>query len=113
MGLYDIEFLLYLIYYGILFLVIFPLSKHFNYYTKYSFIISLSSRYLIIILKFITYLGVSMLFDRRPKLRREDFYNREKELQLLSRGIDAGEGLIIVYGIGRIGKTSFTYVDSL
>jgi len=51
-----------------------------------------------------------VLFDRRPKFRKEDLYNRESELQLLSKGIEAGEGLIVVYGVRRIGKTSLVYV---
>ena len=51
-----------------------------------------------------------MLFDRKPKFRREDFYDRKRELQLLSKGIEAGEGLIVVYGVRRIGKTSLVYV---
>jgi len=51
-----------------------------------------------------------LLFSRKPKLRREDFYDREDELRLLSKGIEAGEGLIVVYGVRRIGKTSLVYV---
>jgi len=51
-----------------------------------------------------------MLFDRKPKFRKEDLYDRERELQLLSKGIEAGEGLIVVYGVRRIGKTSLVYV---
>ncbi len=51
-----------------------------------------------------------MLFDRKPKVRREDFYDREEELKLFLRGLEVGEGLIVVYGVRRIGKTSFVYV---
>jgi len=51
-----------------------------------------------------------MLFDRRPKTRREDFYDREGELKLFFKGIEAGEGLIVVYGVRRTGKTSLVYV---
>ena len=51
-----------------------------------------------------------MLFSRRPKFRKEDFYDREDELRAFSKGIEVGEGLIIVYGIRRIGKTSFVQV---
>ncbi len=47
-----------------------------------------------------------MLFDRRPKLSRNDFYDREEELRLLVRGVESGEGLIVVYGLRRLGKTS-------
>ena len=51
-----------------------------------------------------------MLFDRRPKIRGEDFYDRREELQLFFKGVEAGEGLIIVYGVRRAGKTSLVYV---
>ena len=51
-----------------------------------------------------------MLFSREPKTRIGEFYDREKELEMFFKGIDAGEGLIVVYGVRRIGKTSFVYV---
>ena len=51
-----------------------------------------------------------MLFSRRPKFRKDDFFNREEELRLLVRGIEVGEGLIVVYGVRRIGKTSLVWV---
>ncbi len=51
------------------------------------------------------------LFDIRPKERREDFYDREEELRSLMEGIELGEGLIIVYGIRRVGKSSLARVS--
>jgi len=51
-----------------------------------------------------------MLFDPRPKSRRKDLYDRDRELGLLLRGLRAGEGLIVVYGLRRIGKTSLVRV---
>lgn len=51
-----------------------------------------------------------MLFSRGPKLRKKDFYNRERELRLFLNGIEAGEGLIVIYGVRRIGKTSLVHV---
>ena len=54
-----------------------------------------------------------MLFDRKPKFRRKDLYDREMELQLHSKGIEASEGSIVVYGVRGIGKTSLVYFRSL
>lgn len=51
-----------------------------------------------------------MLFSRRAKWRREDFYDRVKELELLLKALDVGEGLIVVHGVRRVGKTSLVYV---
>ncbi len=45
-----------------------------------------------------------MLFDERPKERREDLYNREVEIEKIKESI--GRPLILVTGIRRIGKTS-------
>ncbi len=45
-----------------------------------------------------------MLFDERPKEKREDLYDREKELEEIKKNI--GRPLIILTGIRRIGKTS-------
>ncbi len=45
-----------------------------------------------------------MLFDERPKERREDLYDRERELEDLKKNI--GRPLIVLTGIRRIGKTS-------
>jgi len=51
-----------------------------------------------------------LLFSRRAKWRREDFYDRERELELFLKALNAGEGLIVVYGVRRVGKTSLAYV---
>ncbi len=51
-----------------------------------------------------------MLFDVRPKETREDFYDRERELEELSNAVELNEQLIIVYGIRRIGKSSLVRV---
>ena len=48
--------------------------------------------------------GRTMLFDERPKERREDLYDRERELEEIKGNI--GRPLIILTGIRRIGKTS-------
>ena len=45
-----------------------------------------------------------MLFDERPKYRREDLYDREREVEEIKRSI--GNPLILITGIRRIGKTS-------
>ena len=54
-----------------------------------------------------------MLFDRKPKTRREDFYNRERELELFIRGIEVGESLIVVYGVRRVGKNQLSVCRAL
>jgi len=51
-----------------------------------------------------------VLFDRIPKYKIEEFYAREEELQLLFKGLEVGEGLIVVYGVRRVGKTSLVQV---
>ena len=47
-----------------------------------------------------------MLFDERPKHRREDLYDREEELEEIKEGVAEGRPLILITGIRRIGKTS-------
>ena len=51
-----------------------------------------------------------MLFDLKPKTRREDLFNREKELEILLHAIKLKEPLIIVYGLRRMGKSSLVKV---
>ncbi len=51
-----------------------------------------------------------MLFDIAPKEKREDLYNREKELREFHDALKLGERLIVVYGIRRIGKSSLVKV---
>ena len=48
-----------------------------------------------------------MLFDIRPKKRKEDLFGREKELEELMSSV---EPIVLVYGIRRIGKTSLLNV---
>ncbi len=50
-----------------------------------------------------------MLFDPRPKSRREDLYDREKELEAFNKALKVSP-LIVVSGIRRLGKTSLVLV---
>jgi len=47
-----------------------------------------------------------VLFDPRPKCSRNELFDRERELAFLEQHVEAGEPLILVLGIRRIGKTS-------
>ncbi|RLE64774.1 MAG: ATP-binding protein [Thermoprotei archaeon] len=47
-----------------------------------------------------------MLFDPRPKDRKSELFDREKELESLSRYASLGSPIILCLGIRRIGKTS-------
>jgi len=49
-----------------------------------------------------------MLFDPRPKVKREDLFDRERELEDLYKNID--KPIIVLTGIRRIGKTSLLLV---
>lgn len=51
-----------------------------------------------------------MLFDPNPKSRKEDLFGRDKELKLLKDSLVLNERLVVVYGLRRIGKTSFVRV---
>ena len=51
-----------------------------------------------------------MLFDPRPKERREDLYGRERELQELLEALRGECPLILLLGVRRIGKTSLLKV---
>ncbi len=51
-----------------------------------------------------------MLFDVNPKEYREDFYDREEELNSVLEALRLGERLVVVYGIRRIGKSSLVRV---
>jgi len=44
-------------------------------------------------------------FDPQPKTRKEDFFDKEEELERLSRGLRHGR-LVVVSGLRRYGKTS-------
>ena len=50
-----------------------------------------------------------MYFDPRPKTKKEDFYDREKELELFSNALPYAS-LIVITGLRRTGKTSFLNV---
>ena len=50
-----------------------------------------------------------MLFDEGVKENPNDFYNRERELELFRKGIVEGRRLILVLG-RRIGKSSLVKV---
>jgi len=50
-----------------------------------------------------------MYFDPRPKVRREDLYDREKELEQFSNALPYAS-LIVITGLRRTGKTSFLNV---
>jgi AAA+ ATPase superfamily predicted ATPase len=54
--------------------------------------------------------GTVGLFDLRPKTRREDLFDRERELELLHRGVERGYPVIVVFGVRRVGKTSLLRV---
>ena len=47
-----------------------------------------------------------MLFDLKPKEKRTELYNRDKELETLSKFVEKGSPIILIVGIRRIGKTS-------
>ncbi|MEM2154795.1 MAG: ATP-binding protein [Nitrososphaeria archaeon] len=53
-------------------------------------------------------LGQNLIFDVRPKMRREDLFDREKELEDLHSNLDVP--MIIITGIRRIGKSSILNV---
>ncbi len=51
-----------------------------------------------------------MLFDLRPKTKRADLYDREKELREFQSAVNLGEDLILLLGIRRLGKSSLLNV---
>ncbi len=51
-----------------------------------------------------------MLFDLQPKTRREDLYDRDKELHEFNDALRLGERLILLLGIRRLGKSSLLNV---
>ena len=50
-----------------------------------------------------------MLFDPAPKTRKEELFDREKELKSLERAVESSP-IVLVLGIRRIGKTSLLKV---
>ncbi|WP_231963817.1 hypothetical protein [Thermococcus chitonophagus] len=51
-----------------------------------------------------------MLFNPRPKTRKDEFYDRGFELMTLERAVEKKVGLVIVLGIRRLGKSSLVNV---
>ncbi len=51
-----------------------------------------------------------MYFDERPKSRREDLYDRERELEEMLASIESRKPLVVLKGIRRLGKTSLLQV---
>ncbi|CAD5244879.1 ATPase [Thermococcus camini] len=51
-----------------------------------------------------------MYFDTRPKRKREDLYDREKELGEFERSLKSKNPLTVITGIRRLGKTSLLLV---
>lgn len=47
-----------------------------------------------------------MLFDPRPKTRRQDLFDREEELEAFKRYIEERAPLVLLLGLRRTGKTS-------
>ncbi len=47
-----------------------------------------------------------MLFDVNPKERREDLYDRERELNEVFEALRLSERLVVIYGVRRVGKSS-------
>ena len=47
-----------------------------------------------------------MLFDPRPKELRRELFDRERELEFLSKYVSLGSPIILCLGIRRVGKTS-------
>ncbi|WP_372883526.1 AAA family ATPase [Pyrococcus kukulkanii] len=70
----------------------------------------------ILSINLITYPGVSnlwwgkLLFEIKPKSRRKDLYDREKELKEFRDALKLGENLILILGIRRLGKSSLLNV---
>ena len=49
-----------------------------------------------------------MIFDTRPKMKREDLFDREKELEDLHNNLDVP--IVVITGVRRIGKSSILNV---
>lgn len=47
-----------------------------------------------------------MLFDPKPKDRREDLFGRDREVEALEKALNSPTPLIVLLGVRRIGKTS-------
>ncbi|WP_456444222.1 AAA family ATPase [Thermococcus sp.] len=53
---------------------------------------------------------IVVYFDTRPKRRREDLYDREKELSEFQESLNSNNSLTVITGIRRLGKTSLLLV---
>ncbi len=53
---------------------------------------------------------VAIYFDVRPKKKRGDLYDREKELKEFEKSLKSGNPLTVITGIRRLGKTSLLMV---
>ncbi|TDA32544.1 MAG: ATP-binding protein, partial [Hadesarchaea archaeon] len=51
-----------------------------------------------------------MYFGDRPKVRTEDFYDREDELRKLVDSLRKGSALTVVKGLRRLGKSSLMLI---
>ncbi len=51
-----------------------------------------------------------MLFNPKPKKKRNELYDREEELSALKRSIEKGVPLVVLLGIRRLGKSSLLNV---
>ncbi|MCE4605916.1 MAG: ATP-binding protein [Desulfurococcales archaeon] len=53
---------------------------------------------------------ISLLFDPRPKISRDELYDRDYELNKLLEFLENGSPIMVMYGVRRIGKTSILNV---
>ncbi len=51
-----------------------------------------------------------MYFDLRPKVVREDLFDRDRELELFTRYVSEKSPLVVLTGLRRVGKTSLLLV---
>ncbi|WP_461865373.1 AAA family ATPase [Thermococcus sp.] len=52
-----------------------------------------------------------MLFNPKPKMKREELYDREYELKEIKNSLKKGVGLVTILGIRRLGKSSLLNVS--
>jgi len=52
-----------------------------------------------------------MLFNPKPKVKREELYDREHELEKIEKSLKKGVGLVTILGIRRLGKSSLLNVS--
>jgi len=51
-----------------------------------------------------------LYFSDRPKVKRENLYNRDEELSKLIRSLKEGSALTVIKGLRRLGKSSLMFV---